>query len=216
MEKTPGLLENTNDSCLVLIKTLVHGLPRRQQEPWASGTGCQASRRGWEQVVGAVTCPPLLEAHPGRRGGSEGLPRAARLPHPALWSGTPLPGWPGMQSGRGKGPDPQAPPSAPPEKDAHGGEGCCGEGWSILLGPQAMVACPGIRPLPAPALSPGWAAGERQAYLWHAGFGVCSPQAPPWLSRAPPHQELLLGFSKLEERRPGGEPSVRSGGSCGR
>lgn len=39
MEKIPGLLKNTNDSCLVLIKTLVHGLPRRQQEPWASGTG---------------------------------------------------------------------------------------------------------------------------------------------------------------------------------
>lgn len=42
MEKIPGLIRNTNDSCLVLLKTLVHSLPPRLQEPRALGSGCQA------------------------------------------------------------------------------------------------------------------------------------------------------------------------------
>lgn len=37
MEKIPGLIRNTNDSCLVLTKTLAHRLPLRQQAPWAFG-----------------------------------------------------------------------------------------------------------------------------------------------------------------------------------
>lgn len=76
-------------------------------------------------------------------GVSEGLHRAARLPHPPLWSSPALPGWP----------DSEQPPG--PRRRPTGREGRCGQAVEHSLVTTAVVAGPGIRSVPAPAQEPG-------------------------------------------------------------
>lgn len=186
MEKIPGLIRNTNDSRLVLIKTPEHG--RRRRGKRSQGLPGQVSGLVARPGSGGLVVP----SHPCQRhrsrgpGGSEGLlTPSARLDAPAPGSGAILPRGPGGdREDTGRGLDFQAPSQTHGKRTLTWSEEMDGlRRGKRPVHTEAVVSSPGIchrqhrpycaphSPAQGPALQPrypGWATWLVPALLLHA------------------------------------------------